>query len=1108
MIPVAFFAITGFFLLSVKNKSQATLHLGICYIMMGVYNLGHVISSSVYHPAAAYHRWMAVAAILMAEIHATMIFFHYPEEKNPQAARLYFRAAYLVVICLLLYFFLQTLHAGKTYIILDQYWDFNAVTPNKIIALAVLSFIFLVPVLAFWRASTCKGKERLIVLLFGAALLLGSLVPGIFNLLNREGIVTRSAFQMAWTLFTMAGFFLLIMLYVNNAKEKISFVGKLITVTAITILTILHFISHYSLKDRDAAYDETHVKDAMLMMMGADVLHGETPHDIAYTATLDLADGTIQPPDGGPLPVDAANVARQLYNAAMVEKIRVLPESDFPKQLKTLLAETPPHFEGYKRSLMAYADSLNPSSRTPAREVGAFIARLNRLTFIQFNKINQLPADDFRNALTGYLRKNTGNDAFNTAIGQRLAESRQNGAALKAEILTLFLPMTGKGQRIYRAAQNGTSHYIAFAVPDLVGGKMVEAGFDYREYRRYMHDAVLNFVIMIIILVALSRYGFYWFFYGLLVTPLKALTKGVYAVQAGNLDVSVPVSVEDEIGFITHAFNTMVASIKETKQKLQDEANNLLAAHASLEASHHEIRVLQHYLSNIIESMPSVLISIDENAKVTQWNAAAEKLTGIRAADILGKTLWKVRSPFTKLENYYHDVISAKKPLLFSREQLEFTADGEKGENKYYNISLYPLAANGISGTVVRIDDITELEKMEQQLRQAQKMDTIGTLAGGLAHDFNNILGGIVGTLSLLKFKLDQGAALSPDVAGEYIETMERAGKRATEMVQQLLTLSRKQELSLAPVDLNLAITHVVKICENTLDKSIDIKTALAPGYPMVKADPGQIEQVLLNLCVNAAHAMTIMRPEGEHKGGVLTLSLSSIKPDKFFCANHPEALPGELYWALSVQDTGIGMDTKTIAKIFDPFFTTKEKGRGTGLGLAMVYNIIQQHKGFIDVYAEIGHGATFNLYLPQLKESKTASLAKTQKTLPTGEGVILIIDDEAIMREMARGILEECGYTTLLAENGDEGLELFKTEHAGIVMVLLDMVMPRLSGKETFIAMKQWKPDVKVLLTSGFNKNEDIEEILNMGVVDFIQKPFTLEDLARKTNAIVHRKS
>nr|MDA8402660.1 response regulator [Desulfobacteraceae bacterium] len=967
---------------------------------------------------------------------------------------------------------------------------------------AILGFIILVPILTFWQAFSCKGKERWIVLLLGASTLLGSLVPGIFNLLSREGIVDRDAFHMTWVLFTMAGFFLLIMLYVNNAKEKISFVGKLITVTAITILAILHFISHYSMKDRDLTYDALHVKDALLATTSRFI-----PGDMAYKAAFTLDRGNIaEIPGNGTLPVDVTAVKRQLYNTVMVENIRKLPQTGFSQHLENLLAQTPPHFEGYKNALLDYAHSLNPPGEATEREISAVLDRLNHLTFVASNKINQLPEAGFRTSLTAYL-KNENDKAFTPfkmAIEYRLNADTQNGAALKSDILACLLPLTGQGERIYRVSKTGGSHYIAFDMADLNAGKFSEVGFHYRNYREYMHDAVFKFVVMILILILLSRYGFYWFFYGLLVKPLKALTKGVIAVETGDLDVSVPVFAEDEIGYITHAFNSMVVSIREAERKLQHDADNLLAAHTSLEASHREIRLLQHYLSNIIESMPSVLISIDENAKVTQWNAAAEKLTGIRATEILGKKLWDIQASFHGLEPYYHDVITSKKPLLFTREQLERTVDGEK---KYYNISLYPLVANGISGAVLRIDDITEMEKMEQQLRQAQKMDTIGALAGGLAHDFNNILGGIVGTLSLLKYKLAKGVPLPPDAVREYIDTMERAGNRAADMVQQLLTLSRKQEMSFAPVDLNLILKHVVKICENTFDKSIEIKTVTADGYPMVIADPGQLEQVLLNLCVNAAHAMTLMRPEGERRGGVMTISIGGIAADKFFCAGHPEARPGETYWALSVQDTGIGMDTKTIAKIFDPFFTTKVKGKGTGLGLAMVYNIIQQHKGFIDVYSEKGIGSTFSIYLPRLEGSRESSLEKQQKSLPTGEGVVLVIDDEEIMREMAKNILTECGYTVMLAENGRDGVEIFKKERARIVMVMLDMVMPKISGRETFIAIQQVDPGVKVLLTSGFGKSEEIDALLNLGVMDFIQKPFTLEDLAKKTSGIVHQK-
>jgi signal transduction histidine kinase/ActR/RegA family two-component response regulator len=420
-----------------------------------------------------------------------------------------------------------------------------------------------------------------------------------------------------------------------------------------------------------------------------------------------------------------------------------------------------------------------------------------------------------------------------------------------------------------------------------------------------------------------------------------------------------------------------------------------------------------------------------------------------------------------------------------------------EGKNKYFNVALYPLIANGISGLVVRIDDITELEKKDEQLRQSQKMETVGTLAGGLAHDFNNVLGGIVGTISIIKFKLNKGLEIPAKTLKDYVETIERAGQRAADMVQQLLTLSRKQELSFAPVDLNLTIKHVFKICSNTIDKSVELKPCYTKEPAMVNADPGQMEQVLLNLSVNAGHAMTIMKKPGEHQGGTLTLSLKSLQADKYFCSSHPEAQEIS-YWVLSVQDTGTGMDSKTVAKIFDPFFTTKEKGKGTGLGLAMVYNIVQQHKGFIDVYSEIGIGTTFSVYLPSIETVQCGGECIEESKLAQGEGVILVVDDEAIMRELSQEILAECGYQVLLAENGEEGVDVFRKEHDRIDMVLLDMVMPKKSGKEAFIEMKKIDPNVKVLLASGFRKDDRVEEIIKLGLTGFIQKPYTIENLAQ----------
>jgi CheY-like chemotaxis protein len=263
------------------------------------------------------------------------------------------------------------------------------------------------------------------------------------------------------------------------------------------------------------------------------------------------------------------------------------------------------------------------------------------------------------------------------------------------------------------------------------------------------------------------------------------------------------------------------------------------------------------------------------------------------------------------------------------------------------------------------------------------------------------------------------------------------------------------------------------------------------------------MEQVLLNLCINGIHAMTIMRGE-DVWGGVLTIAIDKVVVDPVFQKRHPEAI-GPLYWKVSVSDTGIGMDTKTAAKIFDPFFTTKEQGRGTGLGLAMVYNIVRQVQGFIDVYSEPGHGSTFSVYLPLLvREGISAPAATDPLAICRGEGVVLVVDDDMRVREMAENILEIVGYTVLTAENGKEGVERYQQHQADIKAVLLDMAMPVMSGREAFVEMKKINPDVKVLLASGFRKDDRVEEILGLGIKEFLQKPYTLAGLARAMKKVI----
>ena len=387
-----------------------------------------------------------------------------------------------------------------------------------------------------------------------------------------------------------------------------------------------------------------------------------------------------------------------------------------------------------------------------------------------------------------------------------------------------------------------------------------------------------------------------------------------------------------------------------------------------------------------------------------------------------------------------------------------------------------------------------ELQKKNIQLVRSQKMEMIGTLAGGLAHDFNNILGGIIGSVSLLKLYQEDND-LTDEKLTDNLAIIEKSSKRATDVVSKLMDFSRKEIESKIVVDLNGIVTDVIEICKTTIDKSLNLRSNLMIGDLLVEADPGQIEQVILNLCINAAHSMTIMRSTDDGNGGILSIATGKTKVgDNEYCT-------------VTISDTGVGIKQENLSRIFDPFFSTKNEDGGTGLGLAMASSIINQHEGYIDVDSTPGEGTAFHIHLLAYKGDMGVPIKSVEKQIKTGVNKILLVDDEEILREVSRELLMECGYEVILAKNGQEALSLYRKYYAEIDLVLLDMSMPGMSGDEVYSKLKTDFPDIRVLISSGSEQDSRISEMLKNRNIGFIKKPYTIHNLSDSIYKIIYGK-
>ncbi len=525
--------------------------------------------------------------------------------------------------------------------------------------------------------------------------------------------------------------------------------------------------------------------------------------------------------------------------------------------------------------------------------------------------------------------------------------------------------------------------------------------------------------------------------------------------------------------------NNRTSALLATNQKLRDEI-------AVRERSEQALRESEEKYRLLVENANDAIFIIQDD-KVTFPNPKARQLSSEMNVAIDRQPFFDFVHPDDKdrVINWYERRLKGKDvPSTCTFKLIDLF-----GKEHWIELNAVLIYWEKKIAALNFLKDITAQKIMEIQFRQSQRMESIGTLAGGIAHDFNNLLMGIQGNTSVMLLDIAPDHSLY-----ENLKSIQRCVKSGANLTRQLLGFARGGKYVVKPTHINEVIDRTAHIFGRSR-KDITFHRRYNKNILMVNVDVGQIEQVLLNLYVNAWQAMP--------NGGDLYLETDNIRLDKDYIDTKPFSVKPGLYVKISITDTGIGMDQKIQQRIFEPFFTTKEVGQGTGLGLASAYGIIKNHGGFITCYSEVGVGSTFNIYLPAHAKKDTQSVKVVEEAVG-GTETILLIDDEKMIIEVGRRMIESLGYAVVAAGKGDEALTLYRKRHDHIDLIILDMIMPYMGGKEVFNRIKEINPKAKVLLSSGYSLNGQAQEIMAQGCNGFIQKPFDTVELSRKIREIL----
>jgi PAS domain S-box-containing protein len=606
-----------------------------------------------------------------------------------------------------------------------------------------------------------------------------------------------------------------------------------------------------------------------------------------------------------------------------------------------------------------------------------------------------------------------------------------------------------------------------------------------------------------------------WVFGTRLTTPLAELAGAAKAISGGEYGRRVQAtSRDDEVGVLASSFNQMAESIEAARRaveersdelanradQLSDQATELEMSNEELARSVEETNRARDELAAVTAELDASLASApvgfafhDLTGRYRRVNACLATLHGVSAEAHIGRLPTEILPDIgEQLEATVRSVLSLDARVV--SVDLTSTTPGTLGRSRHWLASVYPIRTS--DGTLVGVGsvvtDLTAYKQLEHQLLQARKMEAVGRLAGGVAHDFNNILTAIEGFGQFALADLDTHGGS----AREDIEQVLAAAARAGALTRQLLAFSRQQVLQPRVLDLNAVVTGLGPMLARLIGTNIRLKTTTSPSLGAVKADPNQMEQVLVNLVVNARDAMP--------NGGTIVIETDDVELDEAYVASREGVVAGE-YVMLAVTDTGSGMDAATRAQIFDPFFTTKGPREGTGLGLATVYGIVKQSGGSVEVYSEVGRGTSFKIYLPRSSErADRHTPVRPLAVVPNGQATVLLVDDDQHVAATAKRALERAGYVVVSASNGRDALRVVEEHPRSFDLLITDLVMPEMGGRELATRMTTKQPGLRVLYTSGYTAEAiNQQAVLELGD-SFIGKPFSPDALLRQVHDVL----